>query len=155
MEPDVVVQNFISQVCQLYDQHHPKLKELYELFDKFAFDQKIPEGEREKYDYQFWEAVRIWRLEHKKLCENFGFKMTEHNFSEKSYQTPLLYDKQKVIKVEKLTSTKMKVFTEHPKGRREGGSPLVFYLELKEGNWKGTKLRRLDCDNKEVSPCDW
>jgi hypothetical protein len=155
MEPDIVVQNFISQVCQLYDQHHPKLKKLYKLFDKFAYNEKIPEDKRKQYSDQFWYAVRIWRLEHKKLCENFGFKMTEHNFSEKSYESPLFYNEQKVIKVENISPTKVKVFTEHLKGRKEGGSPLVFYLELKKGNWKGTKLRRLDCDDKEVSPCDW
>jgi hypothetical protein len=155
MEPDVVVQNFIFQVCQLYDRHNPQLGKLH----KLLFNSETPLEERNKYNdlysEQFWNAVRIWRLEHKKLCENFGFKMTEHNFSETSYQSPLLYNEQKVIKVENISPTKVKVFTEHLKGQMGQMPPLVFYLELKEGNWKGTKLRMVDIDNKEFSPGDW
>jgi hypothetical protein len=148
MEPELVVKNFISQVCQLYGQHSPEIDRI----DQLAHDKNIPTDKRNEYNKQFWDAVRCWRREHKKLCEDFGFKITEHNFTEANYSRPLLYDKQKVVKVETLSPTKVKVFTKHA---RKKSFPLVFYLENKDGIWKATKVRRIDLDDKEFSPSCW
>jgi hypothetical protein len=130
-EPKEVVMDFISQACELHGKHSPQITKLLRDADDARH-----------------EAIKIYRLKHKKLCEQFGFNITEHNFSETSYQSPSAYENYVVAKVEKLSPTKVKVFTRIPRKRLP--PMIVFYLELQEGQWKILKARKLQ-DDKEYA----
>jgi hypothetical protein len=133
-EPKEVVTAFIGQACELNDRHSPRINEM--------------RSTNNPYD----ELIRAYRLEHKKLCEQFGFNITKHNFSETSYHSPSTYENYVVAKVEKLSPQKVKVFTRIP--RKRIPPMIIFYLELQEGQWKIIKVRELRGD-KEFSVWCW
>jgi hypothetical protein len=133
-EPSEIVKEFISQACSLFDQHSK--------IEEYLWDE---------------EAKRRYRMEHKKLCERFGFKINKHNFSESGSRTPIIYDKHEVVREEKISDQKVKVFTEVPPEHKECFSTLVFYCELTQDRWIITKLREIDKSDggKEAAPWCW
>jgi hypothetical protein len=133
--PKKIVEEFISQACSLFDQHSK--------IEEYLWD---------------WEAKRRYRREHKKLCERFGFKINEHNFDESSLRSPIIYDKHEVVREEKVSDQKVKIFTENIDPKDNDGIILVFYCELKQDRWIISKLReihKIDDSTKEKAPWCW
>jgi hypothetical protein len=152
--PKKIVEEFISQACSLFDQHSEHIKELGILKKNNKKNKEL----ETKYQNMYWDAVRLWRQEHKKLCESFGFKITEQNFSSSCYRSPIIYNKHKVMSEENISPKKTKIFTENLDPKDNDGIILVFYCELKQDRWIISKLReihKIDDPTKEQAPWCW
>jgi hypothetical protein len=155
--PKELVENYIIQASEVFDKHSPRISELIQLeFKDFNSNFKKKNGnyvniqdnkEKEKRDAIRKELIRTYRNELRKVCEQFGIKLTKYNFSDTGFG-PLPYAYHRVRKIETISPTKIKIFTRVP--RKKKGT-CVFYLDLVKEKWTITKYRYIDWEGKEAA----
>jgi hypothetical protein len=144
-DPKEVVESYINQATELFDKYYPKIHELSKLSDACKKKNQIKKAE--EYNKSNWEQIKKYRCELKVILEQFGVKITQHNFSE-LYFGPMSYANHKVRNIETISPTKIKIFTNKPKKRK---GACVFYLDLANNKWSITKYRYIDFEGKEVA----
>jgi hypothetical protein len=154
--PKELVENYIIQASDVFDKYSPRISELIRLkvkdfnasFSKKKknVDVQDDKDEKRKRDEIREELIRNYRSELRKVCEQFGIKLTKYNFSDTGFG-PLNYAQHRVREIETISPTQVKVFTGVP--RKKKGT-CVFYLDLINDKWSITKYRIIE-DNKEVA----
>ena len=141
--PEEIVADFIKQSIQLHETYAPAIKEA-DRYRKLDIEDPMRSNLMDEHTWK----IKEYRKKQKGLCEKYGARITDHNFSENQYQSPCCYQGHEVINIRQESAKKVRVFTKT--SIRTYNKKMVFTLELKNDQWCLVKQYRINGKKEEA-----